>query len=73
MGDLLAMLNCKQQACVLTSRMELHVHDLKQGLVRELPLMLSSVMGERSVYAVDESWYVLIRLIALSCLISAWD
>ena len=48
MGDLLAMLNCETMLCVLTSRMELHVHDLKQGLVRELPLMLSSVMGEHA-------------------------
>ena len=44
MGDLLAMESCENTLCVLTSRMEMHVHDLKQQLVRELPLMRSRFM-----------------------------
>ena len=72
MGELLAMESCENTLCVLTSRMEMHVHDMEQELVRELPLMLSRVMDERSVYAKGRYMIPIDTLGCLVYLINEW-
>ena len=51
MGNFLSMASVDGCLCVLTSRMELHVYSLDQGLKREIPLKLGDTMDLRSEYS----------------------